>query len=139
MVPGSYQVRLTVADVGATRPFRILPDPRLAASGVTQADLEQQFRLAIAARDLASEVADLVTEVAEARKQADNERLTALAGRLTAAGGRYPTPELAEQTAFLTNMTLVADQRMGRDVVERLVELRADLARAKAEFEAAKK
>ena len=139
MVPGSYQVRLTVAGVGAARPFRILPDPRLAASGVTQADLEQQFRLAIAARDLASEVADLVTAVAEARKQADNERLRVLAGRLTAAGGRYPTPELAEQAAFLANMTLVADQRMGRDVVERLAELRGELARAKTDFLVAKK
>ena len=139
VMPGSYQIRLTVAGVGAARPFRILPDPRLAASGVTQADLEQQFRLAIAARDLASEVADLVTEVAEARKQADNEGLTALAGRLTAAGGRYPTPELAEQTAFLANMMLVADQRMGRDVVERLAGLRAELARAKTDFLVAKK
>ncbi len=137
VVPAAYRVRLTAGGSVITQPFRILPDPRLAASGVTAADLTQQYTLAIATRGLAEEVADLVTRVAEARKQSDNERLAALARRLTAEGGRYPTPRLAEQTMFLYSMTLIADQRMGRDVTERLAELRAEVAEASAEFKAA--
>ncbi len=137
VVPAAYRVRLMVGGAVITRPFRILADPRLAASGVTAADLAQQYTMAIATRDLADEVADLVTAVAKARKQSDNDRLAALARRLTAEGGRYPTPRLAEQTMFLYSMTLIADQRMGRDVTERLAELRAEVAGARAEFKAA--
>jgi hypothetical protein len=139
VVPGAYQVRLTVGDWTATRRFRLLPDPRVVRDGVTQLDLEQQLTTALAARDLVSEVRMLAKEVADARKQGDNPALTALAARLTAESTRYPTPRLVEQTGFLYNMTGQADQRLGKDVTDRLVELRGLIAKARAEFEAGRK
>jgi len=132
VVPGVYQVRLTVGGWSSTRRFRLLPDPRVVKSGVTQADLEQQFGLAVAARDLVTAVRTLVREVAEARRGNTDPALAELAGTLTAGPGRYPTPRLAEQASYLYSMTLSADQAMGRDVRERLAELSDQLARARA-------
>jgi hypothetical protein len=139
VVPGGYQVRLTVGSWTSTRRFRVLPDPRVAKDLVTQADLAQQLATALAARDLVSEVRLLATEVAEARKRADSPTLTALAASLNAESTRYPTPRLVEQTAFLYGMTNQADQRLGKDVIDRLAELRVLIARARTDFAAARR
>ena len=133
-MPGGYQVRLTIGDWAATRRFRITPDPRNAPSGVTVLDLQQQLQTALATRDFLSDVRRFVATVAEARKHDSSDRLAALAKTLTAGPGRYPTPQLAEHAAYLYRMTLQADQRMGRDVTERLAELKGQLAKAKTEF-----
>jgi hypothetical protein len=45
VVPGKYQVRLTVDGASQTRPFEVLPDPRLAAVGITAADSAAQRAL----------------------------------------------------------------------------------------------
>jgi hypothetical protein len=52
------------------------------------------------------------------------------------APGRYPTPMLADQIAFLYNITLAADQQLGRDLYERYDELAGQLAKAKEELDA---
>ena len=43
--PGSYQARLKAGDVTQTQPFAVLIDPRVAAEGVTAADLKEQLSL----------------------------------------------------------------------------------------------
>ena len=138
VVPGGYQARLTVGDWSAVRPIRIGADPRTLRDGVTPLDLADQLETALAARDLVSEVRSLARDVAEARKQTDSPALEALAATLTAAPTRYPQPQLVEQTAFLYRMTLQADQRLGRDVTDRLAELRVMIAKARGEFERAR-
>jgi hypothetical protein len=55
VVPGKYQVRLTVGDLIGTRPLEVRVDPRVAADGVTQSDLEEQLALSLRVRDLAGE------------------------------------------------------------------------------------
>ena len=50
VVPGTYVVRLTVDGRQQTRSFEILMDPRVAADGVTVADLQEQFDLGIEIR-----------------------------------------------------------------------------------------
>lgn len=62
-------------------------------------------------------------------------RLAELQEKLVTAGGRYPTPMLADQIAFLYNVTLAADQKLGRDVYERYDELSGQLAQIKFDFE----
>jgi hypothetical protein len=42
--PGRYQARLTVDGTTLTQPFTMLVDPRIAAEGVTVADLQEQFQ-----------------------------------------------------------------------------------------------
>jgi hypothetical protein len=145
VAPGAYQVRLTAGSWTATRPFRVLIDPRLPPDGVTEEVLRAQVAMSLKARDLVSESRRLVARLAEVRRRAagvESEgarrampRLAALEARVVTAQGRYPTPMLADQIAFLYTMTLTADQQLGRDVYERYDELAGLLARAKAELE----
>ena len=137
VAPGTYQVRLTVGDWSMTQPLRVLPDRRLLKAGLTPADYTAQLATALAARDLVSAVKVLVANVAERRKTDPNPRWAELAATLTAGPGRYPTPRLAEQAEYLYRMTISADQRLGRDVTERLAELRDQLAKAEAAFKEA--
>ena len=67
-VPGSYQVRLTAGEYKETQKFAVSMDPRL--TGVTQADLQEQFDLAIRIRDKTSEANDAVARIREIKKQA---------------------------------------------------------------------
>ena len=83
--PGRYAVRLTVDGVTLTRSLEIRKDPRL--TDVTDADLEEQFRLARQVRDattLANEtvvrIRALRKEVADRAAQATGVPLAALRG-----------------------------------------------------------
>jgi photosystem II stability/assembly factor-like uncharacterized protein len=66
-VPGAYRVRLTVDGQTQEQPFRILKDPRLA--DVTQAELEEQFRLAMQIRDRVSQADSAVLLIRGIREQ----------------------------------------------------------------------
>ena len=66
-VPGDYQVRLTAEGVTQTQPLKIERDPR--ESGITQADLEEQFKLASAVRDRLSEGNEMVIRIREMKTQ----------------------------------------------------------------------
>jgi hypothetical protein len=61
-------VRLTAGDYKETQKFAVTIDPRLA--GVTQADLQEQFDLAIKIRDKTSEANDAVSRIREIKNQA---------------------------------------------------------------------
>ena len=64
--PGDYQVRLTANGVSETRPLRVTKDPRL--TNVTDADLAEQFRLAIEVRDKTTEANEMVIRIREIKK-----------------------------------------------------------------------
>jgi photosystem II stability/assembly factor-like uncharacterized protein len=68
VLPGNYTVRLTVGETSLTRPFTILPDPRL---DVTPEDLRAQFELKSAIRDRVDEVHTTINGVRRVRKQLD--------------------------------------------------------------------
>ena len=65
--PGSYQVRLTVDGQTQTQAFAIKRDPRL--TNVTDADLAEQFSLAIKVRDKTSEANEMVILIRDIKKQ----------------------------------------------------------------------
>ncbi len=72
--PGTYQVRLTVADQAYSEPFEIYKDPRVTA---TQADLEAQFALRLKIRDKLSETHDAINMLRNIRRQVESwEQLT---------------------------------------------------------------
>ena len=66
-VPGQYQVRLTANGATETRPLTIERDPR--ETNITQADLEEQFKLASEVRDKTSEANEMVIRIRELKKQ----------------------------------------------------------------------
>ncbi|GBD19900.1 hypothetical protein HRbin28_00337 [bacterium HR28] len=68
VVPGMYQVRLTVGDHSWTQPLEIRIDPRLT---ITREDLERQFDLLLRIRDKVSEAHDAINRLRDARHQLD--------------------------------------------------------------------
>lgn len=86
-VPGEYQVRLTANGVTETRPLRVERDPR--EIEITQADLEEQFKLAAQVRDKTSEANEMVIHIRDLKKQID-DRVKKSPG-LSAAGERLST------------------------------------------------
>ncbi|MTB52110.1 glycosyl hydrolase [Lewinella sp. W8] len=63
--PGDYQVRLRAGDYEKTYPFTIEMDPNL--KGITQEDLEEQFKLASQIRDKTSMANEAVIMIREMR------------------------------------------------------------------------
>jgi hypothetical protein len=86
-VPGQYQVRLTANGVTEVRPFTITKDSRL--TGVTDADLMEQFKLAIQARDKTSEANEMVIRIREIKKKIAD--MVKKDPKLDAAGERLST------------------------------------------------
>jgi photosystem II stability/assembly factor-like uncharacterized protein len=138
--PGRYTVRLTAGGVAAEQPLVLRMDPRVAADGVTQADLEEQYAFNLKLLDLQAE-ARAVLERAEgaraaAARRGDARRVAALDAVITELRTRtdqkYPQPMLIDQIAYLYGMTNTADQRLGRDAHERYDALRARLEAQKA-------
>ena len=141
-VPGSYSVRLTVAASGngaaftETQPLVVKEDPRVLRDGVTIADLREQFDHNMRVRDLVSDVNIAVARIRDARTRLKNstgpaadtlQRLSTIAAKLETPPVRYSKPELQDNIIYLYGMTNDADQKIGRDAVERYRALRAQL------------
>jgi hypothetical protein len=127
--PDRYSVRLTVGSWTATKPLTVKEDPRVIASGVTDADLREQFEHNMRVRDLVSDVNRTVARVREAQEKssADEGKLKELASHLITPPIRYSKPELQTHITYLYGMTNNSDQKIGRDAVERYAELRKEL------------
>jgi photosystem II stability/assembly factor-like uncharacterized protein len=67
-LPGDYLVQLTAGDISLTQRFSLLPDPRLS---VTAEDLQTQFDLKLAIRDLIDQVHRSVNQIRRTRKQVE--------------------------------------------------------------------
>jgi len=138
VVPGSYLARLSVGEWSQSRTIDVRIDPRAAASGVTQADLQGQLDLALKLRDTTAGAASLASKIAAAGQAAAANApaaraLRALHGRLVTAGGVYPQPMLIDQLANVAAMIGQADQKVGRDAFTRFEDLAKELAAIEAE------
>jgi len=143
--PGRYTVRLTAGRMTLTRPLVVRIDPRVAADGATQADLDALLAHNLRARDLLSEANRLVARVQAAQRRLRGvtgpaagtlARVNALAAKLITPPVRYSRPGLQAHIAYLYQLTPTTDQRVGRDVVERYATLRRELDAAQAEARA---
>ncbi len=136
--PDTYSVRLTVGSWNASKALTIKEDPRVTASGVTQADLQEQFQDNMRVRDLVSEVNRAVARLREAMAKsgssADGAKLKELASHLITPAIRYSKPELQTHITYLYGMTNNTDQKVGRDAIERYAVLRKELDERVAEL-----
>ncbi len=143
-VPGRYSVRLTSENWTFTKPFTVVEDPRVAATGVTLEDLRAQFEHNLRVLALVSDVnravarlraaqASLRANPADADKLA---RLNQLAAQMITAPIRYSKPGLQTHITYLYSLTTATDQRIGQDAIERYAELRTELDRRLAELNA---
>jgi hypothetical protein len=142
--PGQYQVRLKSGNVTLTQPLNVLIDPRVAADGVTAADLQEQFEHNMRMRELVSGVNQLATRVREAQNKLRNSagsdlntltRVNALAARLLTEPVRYGKPGLQAHVTYLAGMTANVDQKIGRDAIERYDVLKKEFETLRAEVD----
>ncbi len=134
VVPGTYTARLTVDGQQQTRSFEVLMDPRVAADGVTVADLREQFDLGIEIRT-AIEDADATIERLEGAMRRVSEggdierQLTEIEAALVTdqSISSYPQPMLRDQLNYLSGSSQRADQKPGEDMYERLEVLVSEL------------
>ena len=145
VVPGTYTLRLVAGGKTVTQPLAIHMDPRIQKDGVTLANLREQFNHNIRVRDMVTEVNTLVANVEAARQRLRNatgaaadtlKRLDALREKLVTPPVRYSKPELQAHIQYLYSLTSQADQKIGRDAIDRFRVLRTELDQRQAEARA---
>ena len=141
--PGSYQARLKVGTTTQTQPLTVVIDPNVAADGVTVADLKEQYEHNLRMRQLVSDANQLAARVRDAQARAKGEsgpasralQVDAIAAKLFTEPVRYGKPGLQAHITYLAGMTTGADQKIGRDALERYATLRKDLDALSAELD----
>ena len=145
--PGTYRARLTAGDAVMEQRFELRVDPRVAASGVSAADIRAQFALQREAQDLLSQARRLAHELEQQRQELKEQRqeleqqsqepdknsararlIDEVRGELVTQQGHYMPPKLIDQVHYLYRMLDNADQAPGQEARERLAELKADFA-----------
>ncbi len=134
--PGAYQARLTVGSTTKTVPLTVLIDPRLAAEGVTTADLVQQYEHNTKMRTLVADANAAVQRARAAETRLRNAsgaaadtlaKVKAVSEVLNTQPVRYGKPGLQAHISYLSGMTARGDQKVGRDALERYEVLRKEL------------
>ena len=122
VVPGDYKVQMVADSATLTEPLHIIEDPRVTQSGVTTADLQEQYdhneRVLKLVDDMNKDVARL--KKAQADKSLSPEKmqqLKAIADKVMTPTIRYSQPELQTQVQYLYSMTTRTDQKIGKDAV----------------------
>jgi hypothetical protein len=139
--PGAYQARLKVGETTLTQPLTVLIDPRLAAEGLTAADIKGQFEHNLRMREFAAEVSQFAARVRDAQSKAKAagdaaalQRAAAVAAKLFDEPVRYGKPGLQTHVNYLMRMTTGVDQKVGKDALDRYAVLRKEFAALAAEL-----
>jgi photosystem II stability/assembly factor-like uncharacterized protein len=134
--PGDYLVKMTMGGWSDTKPLTLIIDPRLASDGVTATDLREQYDHNMRMHEMVLEVGRVANRIRQARTRlrangsADSlSRIVSLATTMFGAGEgiRYGQPGLQANITYLAGMTMRADQKIGRDAVDRYLVLRREL------------
>ena len=159
-VPGAYQARVKAGAWSATQAFNLLIDPRVAAGGVTVADLKEQFDHNVRVRELSARAGQLLNRVRAAMATTGDRPAPVpsspnasqpppAATKASAAraiyeqlvnmpeGVRYARPGLQAHIQYLAGMTSGVDQKIGRDAIERYEVLKKQLEALEAKVTAA--
>ncbi len=150
--PGKYTVRLTNNGQTQTRSFDLKADPRVLGDGVTVADLEEQVSFQLKVRDAQSEARRLQQQVEQTMQKAGvkppqpappgvrpldmkfDHPLQRIWATLVDMPGPYPQPMLQNQLQNIQRMIGQADQKVGKDAIDRYNDLMKDLKAVQAEF-----
>lgn len=141
--PGTYTVKLKVGERSFAQSFEIIQDPRVAAEGISNADIQKQLTMQLQVIDLLSNAKQLQTNLEKEAKslKGKNDQKTrirqveAVLKKLKNAEGAYPQQMLVAQIAYLYYMISGADQKIGKDAAERFLELKAQFETLKIEIE----
>jgi photosystem II stability/assembly factor-like uncharacterized protein len=144
--PGTYTAKITIAGNTQTVPLRVRIDPRLAADGTTEADLQAQFAHNVKMREMVADVTTLLARVRAAETKYKNasgaaadtaKQVKEVSETINTQPIRYGKPGLQAHITYLAGMTARADQKVGQDALERYTFLRKELEAAKAKLDRA--
>ena len=145
-VPGEYQVRVTANGQTSSRPLKLEKDPRL--TEISQADLQEQFDLAMKVRDEVSEADDMVVLIRKLKPKADpsmkdtlstiEEELYQVRNRSNQDPLNFPI-KLNNQIAALMRVIETGDAKPTDQSYVVYKELTERLAKLKARLDAAMK
>lgn len=144
--PGTYTVKVTAGGITKSVPMRVRIDPRLAADGTTEADLQAQYAHNLKMREMVADVNALLARVrtAEAKYKGATGAAADTATKVKEVSEivntqpiRYGKPGLQAHIQYLAGMTARADQKVGQDAIERYTFLRKELEAAKAKLDRA--
>lgn len=152
-VPGMYRARVTVGGQTTTSAaFNLMVDPRVTEQGVNVTDINQQIMLQSHISELLSKSRKLEEEAkAEhgalhrqysgqsseergADANADFDRVHAAVRALGTPNIIYPKPMLSGQISYLYNINSDADQKPGKDSVDRFAVLSAEYEKVEAAY-----
>jgi hypothetical protein len=125
--PGNFTVRYTANGITSTQPLVLKADPRVLLDGVTQAGMEAQLAFNLKVRDLVTES----NRVGLGLRSLNDKTLN---DEFFTPPIRYSRPGLQAHIAYLYSMTLGADQKVGRDAMDRYAELKKALDVLKAKI-----
>ena len=143
MPPGTYSVKLTVGSWTSTQTFHVIEDPRVVKDGVTISDLQEQYEHNIRVRDLVSETNKVVARVRASQASLKGSlgveaeqlaKVNEVASHLITPSIRYSKPELQTHVTYLYGENNNTDQKVGRDAMDRYLELKKELERRNAEL-----
>ena len=135
--PGEYTVRMKVNGQTSHETFTIKMDPKVAASGITLAEIKAQEALNLKVRtqrNLAKQtlanieknkekLSSIPLDQQTKSQQKQIEQLGKLIRQFVTEKGRYQKPMLLDQFRYLNYMIDAADQQPGDDAIIRLNEL----------------
>ena len=123
--PGIYKVVLTIDGKSFTENFEIMSDPRI--EDLTYEIYEEQERVLLEIRDFMTDIRVFENEVSKMlEKKPKNKNLISLDKKLNTNEGTYMQPMLIDQIRYLQSMLSRADQKPGKDVYNRLRELKLE-------------
>ena len=134
--PGAYQARVTIDGKMYVQPMTVLVDPVLAEEGLTAADIQGQFDHNTRMRELVAAASQAVTRVRAAQASlkgaagadaAKAKQVDAIAAKLLTEPVRYGKPGLQAHISYLAGMTTGADQKVGKDALDRYAVLKKEL------------
>jgi photosystem II stability/assembly factor-like uncharacterized protein len=145
--PGTYTIKLSSNGVTQTRRLVLNADPRVTADGVTARIMREQLAHNIRVRDLVTDVNHAVADLADLKKKSAaspsntelKKRVDALDNTLITPPIRYSRPGLQSQIQYLYFGAMGADQKVGKDMIDRYSVLRKELDQVEADIIAAKK
>jgi hypothetical protein len=144
--PGNYTVKLAIGSWSSTQPMTLKVDPKLAAEGITAADLQELRAHNIKTAQLSADASALSARLNAARNRlrtatgpaADTAaKVNAIAKKWFGPdeGVRYGVPGLVTHVNEVRSMTPNGDQKVGNQAKIALVDMRKALEAVKAELD----
>ncbi len=123
--PGIYKVILTIDGSSFTENFEIISDPRI--KDISPEVYEEQEKILLEIRDFMTDVRlfeDKVSKMLE--KKPKNKKYLSIDRELKTKEGTYMQPMLIDQIIYLQSMLSRADQKPGKDALNRLKDLKSE-------------